>query len=137
MIPQIEVIEFLFENLTTLNLNVQNSHGLSAMHYACIVGDLKLVELLMDKGCSCNLLNLSGMSPLHYAASNGRHNICALFFNRDAAGVDFLLEDEDGNTAIDSALSSGYKELASRLAFFSYLQLKTKRIYSLIIKSDE
>lgn len=96
----------------------------------------------------CSLRSLTGSTPLHAAASNGAHDLIELFFRKEEEEdesnydkneegkekeievIDFDTEDEEGNTCIDEALSSGYKDLASRLAFYSYIQNRTKNMIS-------
>lgn len=122
-----KVVDYVLD-VHLVDVNAQNNHGLSALFFACIAGHTDLVIKLVQKGASCNIKSLAGSTPLHAAAGSGRHDICEYFSEYDDEEIDFLAQDDEGATAIDDALNSGYKELASRLAFWSYLQERTEEL---------
>jgi hypothetical protein len=49
------------------------TYGVTPLHWACQVGDLKLVEFLLSAGADARSKTKYGYSPLHYAAMHGSH----------------------------------------------------------------
>jgi ankyrin repeat protein len=109
-------------------INVQSKHGLTGLHFASIGGHIAIIKELINNGASCATQSVTGSTPLHSAASNGHRDVCEFFFRDDRVTVDFDAVDEEGATPIEDALSTGYKELASRLAFWSYINSRTDSI---------
>ena len=70
---------------------------------------MEVVKLLIESNSDCNLRQTNGSTPLHVSASNGRHDITQFLINQHGSGVDIFATDVKGHTAIDSALSMGYK----------------------------
>lgn len=75
--------------------------------------------------------NTNGENCLHLSAAGGYHNICKLLLNRTAFGnvADVFLVDNDGKSAIDKAIESGFKELASSFALFAAIDSRYKVSY--------
>jgi hypothetical protein len=67
---------------------------------------------------------ISGESAIHIAASHGKHEICRLI--AEQRGVDLFAKDFQGKTPIESALASGYKELALKITAWSCVDFKLK-----------
>lgn len=88
---------------------------------------------------------MSGATALHLAAGSGNHELCEVMTSLEH--TDVSIEDENGaacdygiilyfkkclflvtlgQTAIDMALNSGYKELASKLAYWSVVASRSK-----------
>ncbi len=121
------IIEFLLTNYRTeINVNHQNEYGNSALMLACIHGHLDIITMLLTHGGDVNLLNSNGANGFTLAASNGRYDVCKhLFYNTN---VNISILDGDGNSCIDNALDSGYKEVASKLALLQAIRLKAEKI---------
>ncbi|MBN8827658.1 MAG: ankyrin repeat domain-containing protein [Sphingobacteriia bacterium] len=61
-------------------INLQDENGNSALHYAVLSKNTKIVKLLMDKGANLNLLNFEGYSPIHLAVEKSLFSILELLF---------------------------------------------------------
>ncbi|TQV91901.1 ankyrin repeat protein [Cordyceps javanica] len=48
---------------------IQDQFDFTPLHYACIRGDEKMVQVLLDKGAPIEAQQLDGISPLHIAAT--------------------------------------------------------------------
>lgn len=63
-----EIAKLLLRKIDRLTNEPNNSRN-TPLHCTILMGNLKFVTLLMDKGASTNLLNLDGFSALHITAS--------------------------------------------------------------------
>ena len=52
-----------------------DSYGYSPLHYAALVGDVKICCLLMEKGANIASRNISGETPLLVAAEQGHADV--------------------------------------------------------------
>jgi ankyrin repeat protein len=100
-----------------------------------IRGYVEIVDYLLSKGADAFIKNASGAQALHLAASNGKSKIVDIL--AELAGMDIWCKDDDGHTPIDLALASGYKSLASRLAYHSCVARYTERLYQEFLSSQE
>ena len=60
------------------DVNIQNSHGFTALHWAAEKGHLGICKMLLASGARASLTNSNGNRPLDYAQSNGHHEVCEL-----------------------------------------------------------
>ena len=65
----------LEERLTTVNIDVYNPDGQTALHQSCSAGNLELVKLLVCHGADVRLANRDGWSALHIAVYGGHRHI--------------------------------------------------------------
>jgi ankyrin repeat protein len=78
----------LTERFYPVNLPLNNEDGNCALHYACELGYLKVVEVLVEHGADVNLPAMpSGATPVICAASNGHQNVL-MFLVIEGARVD-------------------------------------------------
>mmetsp|Transcript_1052 Transcript_1052/g.1172 ORF Transcript_1052/g.1172 Transcript_1052/m.1172 type:complete len:368 (+) Transcript_1052:177-1280(+) len=124
----LDIIQYLIDEKA--EVNVQNDYDLTPLHFACIGGHLNIVRYLVLHGASIHIRNSSGSTALHLAAGSGKHDICA--YLAEQPKIDLMALDSEGHSAIDAALSAGYKEIASRLAFWSCIELRSKKLLLLI-----
>ena len=97
---------------------------------ACIHGHLDIIKMILEHDGDINLLNSNGANGFTLAANSGRYDVSKyLFYNTN---VDINIIDADGNSCIDSALDSGYKEVASKLALLQAIKIKVDKIKSSI-----
>lgn len=75
-----------------------NSRGYTPLHFACIEGYTKIVELLLNAGCDLNKQNDLGKTALHYSASNGYKEIVDLLIKNGKCHLNLL--DKKGKTAL-------------------------------------
>ena len=71
--------------------SIKDSNGWTALHYACQIGDIKFVEILIESGAKLNCFSNNNRTPLHFAAMNNFPNI-----------VQFLLQNEANPNYKDS-----------------------------------
>jgi uncharacterized protein len=94
--------------LTSINdINQVNNQGNTPLHIAADIGNLKIIESLIDKGASFEQLNNDGHTPLHIAAK--RANIQALQYLLDI-GANINARDDEGNTPLHLAARAGYQD---------------------------
>jgi ankyrin repeat protein len=65
------------------NINHQSKNKNTALHYATLCGNYKIIELLLKYGANINHKGNMG-TPLHCAAQTGRDEIIQLLFDRGA-----------------------------------------------------
>jgi len=56
-----------FSTVSIANANT----GSTPLHFACIGGNLKVVQLLLKKGAAVEARNVLGLTPLHCASDMG------------------------------------------------------------------
>lgn len=66
------------------SLDVPDNSGMSALHWACIFGQIEAVKLLLDHGTEIDMLNSGLNTPLMLAAAFARSEIVFLLIERGA-----------------------------------------------------
>ncbi|XP_071354799.1 tonsoku-like protein [Trachinotus anak] len=64
--------------------NKRNEKGETSLHRACIDGNLKQVQYLVEQGHPVNPRDYCGWTPLHEACNHGHYDIVALLLDRGA-----------------------------------------------------
>ncbi|XP_061191633.1 serine/threonine-protein phosphatase 6 regulatory ankyrin repeat subunit B-like [Saccostrea echinata] len=70
-----EMCEYLINNFSQL-MYIKDTEGYTALHEACIGGDVSILSILLDKGMNINALDRRGYSVLDVACSNGKYAVC-------------------------------------------------------------
>ena len=78
-----------------VNVNCENS-GDSAIHQACLMGHLNVLEVLLTYKANVDLINSDYRTGLHYASKEGNTHIVRRLLN---SGVNLDIKDDDGMTA--------------------------------------
>ena len=60
------------------DVNIQNSYGGTALHYAAGWGHLAVSKMLLVSGAQASLTDSYGRTALDLALNNGHHEICQL-----------------------------------------------------------
>ena len=96
------------------NVNVDRGQdGWTALHYASLIGNLEISELLTSSGADVNIRGSYGWTALHYSSRYGYLEIVQLLL---CQGADISIRGNDGRTALDEASSFGrLKEVADCL----------------------
>ena len=116
----------LFLQHNDVDVNAVTDFGLTPLSYACVGGYSEIAHLLLQQPrIDVSLLSSTGAHALHLAAASGLTGVCVLVAQR---GVDVFIRDNEGQTPIDAALGSGFKELASTLAGWSAIGLRKKKL---------
>uniref|UniRef100_A0A7M5XJM5 Uncharacterized protein n=1 Tax=Clytia hemisphaerica TaxID=252671 RepID=A0A7M5XJM5_9CNID len=71
-----------------VNVNFMKEPGLSALHTACVLGDLDIVKLLMSYGADINLKSWSGLSPLQITSLFGHFDVAQYLMRNGAVMKD-------------------------------------------------
>lgn len=98
-----DIVSYLLSHPSlSLDTNAVNEYGLTPLHFACIGGYVKVVELLLNHGANPAVRTDSEGTSLHLAASAGSHEICELLShcgdNKGGQVVDLWAVDEDGES---------------------------------------
>ncbi|KAF5706589.1 ankyrin repeat domain-containing protein [Fusarium mundagurra] len=100
------------------NLNKNDSHGWTPLHWAVSMGHKSVVEILLRSGASPDLPDLAGWTPTFWAAFKGHADIIEMLWRYDTAPFRC---DAKGLTPLHWAVSAGQTEIVKRL-----LALKTR-----------
>ncbi|XP_046368134.2 ankyrin-3-like [Haliotis rufescens] len=84
------------------DVNATTPGGLSALHMACLRGNMNSVNFLLTHGARVNLKTEAGFTPLYFAAQEGYDDIVKLLLK---AGADPCLSVKCGMTPLGIALS--------------------------------
>ncbi|KAF7667498.1 hypothetical protein LDENG_00056370 [Lucifuga dentata] len=95
--------------------NKRNEKGETSLHRACIDGNLKQVQYLVEQGHPVNPRDYCGWTPLHEACNHGHYDIVALLLERGANINDPGGPLCEGVTPLHDALACGNFKVARLL----------------------
>ncbi|XP_060919035.1 tonsoku-like protein [Labrus mixtus] len=95
--------------------NKRNEKGETSLHRACIDGNLKQVQYLVEQGHPVNPRDYCGWTPLHEACNHGHHDIVAVLLERGANINDPGGPLCEGVTPLHDALACGNLQVARLL----------------------
>ncbi|KAM3871231.1 tonsoku-like protein [Diretmus argenteus] len=95
--------------------NRRNEKGETSLHRACIDGNLKQVQYLVEQGHPVNPRDYCGWTPLHEASNHGHYEIVALLLERGANINDPGGPQCEGVTPLHDALICGHLQVARLL----------------------
>uniref|UniRef100_A0A8C5N824 Tonsoku-like protein n=1 Tax=Gouania willdenowi TaxID=441366 RepID=A0A8C5N824_GOUWI len=95
--------------------NKRNEKGETSLHRACIDGNLKQVQYLVEQGHPVNPRDYCGWTPLHEACNHGHYEIVALLLERGANVNDPGGPLCEGVTPLHDALTCGNLNVARLL----------------------
>ncbi|KAL7890845.1 hypothetical protein AOLI_G00003210 [Acnodon oligacanthus] len=81
-------------------VNCANADGITALHQACIDGNMDVVSFLLSQGANVNQVDNEGWTPLHVAASCGNREITEYLLKQEAS---LSLVNCDGDSPLDIA----------------------------------
>lgn len=84
-----------------------NRNGRRALNWAAYNDRGPAVRLLIARGASLNLTNISGFTPVHHAAEAGAVDALKILI---AAGADLTIPNAQGNLPIDTARAQNHVE---------------------------
>ena len=90
--------------LATHSVDEQNAAGLTALHVAIKMGDLKVAQLLLDNGADINAQDFNGYTPLILAVKMRNLELVTFVVTH---GADVNLANKDGVTPLHQAAFSG------------------------------
>jgi len=96
-------------------VNNADAKGITPLHYACMLGDLKLVKYLCDRGANVRIADsLMKETPLHDACSHGTAEMVALLLNMGAS-EDLNLQNHEKSTPLYLACRDGGEKIVALL----------------------
>lgn len=84
-------------------IDLQNSFGNTALHWACLGGHLDIVKLLLSRGASPTIANDKDQIPLDLAAFNNHMHVVDYFLS--------TTKDMEGKNAQEGGLENGAQDL--------------------------
>ena len=107
------------------DVNVNNRHGLTALHCSAYFGNYELLTYFSNMGTDIHCKTNDGWNCLHIAAVKGHLNLCKLLIDKHK--LDLHMTDKNGWTALHCSAKSGNCKL---IAYFTDIgtdiYLKTK-----------
>ena len=87
-----EDIELTLEILMTeeTNINFLRPPGISVLHQACILGNIKVMRLLIEKGADVHQKNFEGLTPLHLTVMHGNFEAAMYLINQGVDTVEIM-----------------------------------------------
>ncbi|CAH1271594.1 ACBD6 [Branchiostoma lanceolatum] len=95
----------------SVDINQQDTEGLSLLHWACDRGHEDVVRNLLQQKANINIQDEDGQTPLHYAATCEFLGIVQLLLDSSA---DPSIPDSEGSLPLDSTDSKQIKELLTQ-----------------------
>ncbi|XP_052869868.1 ankyrin repeat domain-containing protein 27-like [Anopheles cruzii] len=98
------------------SIDDQNQQGQSALHLAAILGNAKLLTLILSLQPNVNATDAKNWTALHYAAANGHQNLLLLLLH---AGININSTSTDRHTSLHLACLNGHSGCVKALLYFS------------------
>ena len=103
----------LFDKISVLpnfseGINYKDENGFTALHYSSDVGNLKIVEKLLNSNCNPNIKNNKNETPLHLASKKGFFEICKALIDNGAL---LNIYDSDQNSPIHYVCINNNKKI--------------------------
>uniref|UniRef100_A0A8C5CVL3 Tonsoku-like protein n=1 Tax=Gadus morhua TaxID=8049 RepID=A0A8C5CVL3_GADMO len=95
--------------------NKRNEKGETSLHRACIDGNQRQVQALLEQGHPVNPRDYCGWTPLHEACNHGHHEVVSLLLERGASVNDPGGPLCDGVTPLHDSLACGHFGVARLL----------------------
>ena len=111
---KLEDMELTIEKLIKFDLggvDSKNKKDMTGLHWAAQGGHENVVEFLLEKGATVNLVNKIGMSPLHIASRDGHLGIIKLLLNTNEVDIEAECDNCTGSTPLILAAEGGHLEL--------------------------
>lgn len=106
-------------------LNLQNVHGIGAIHVAAMHGLPKMLNLLLALGVDLHIKDENNYTPLHYAAARGEQSVLLLLLH---AGADINALTADKNTALHLSSLNGHSNCVKALLYYcDHMKVKIDR----------
>ena len=76
------------------NINLQDSEGITALHWACSAGNIEAIHLLISAGANVNMMEVDGerLTPLDYAIIGGHREVAQLLIENGALSISSIKE---------------------------------------------
>ncbi|XP_012557209.1 inversin-B [Hydra vulgaris] len=101
----------LVKNVLTkdgIEINIRDKFGRTPLHWAAVLGNTKIVSLLLDNGADYNIGDNNGVRPLQYAAQNNFYETVKIMLEKK--GVKDI-PDNEHSTALMWAAMKGWDKV--------------------------
>lgn len=98
-----EIAEYLLQN--DADLHIPDKNGYMSIHWAAIKGNIKMLQLLIEKGAGINSCGYQDRTPLHEAIIYGHNNVIEFLCN--SSQIKFNIRDMKGNKPLYYAATQG------------------------------
>lgn len=106
-------------------VNLQNNHGIGALHVAAMHGSPKMLNVLLTLGADPEIRDENNYTPLHYAAARGHQNTLLLLMH---AGAKVTAVTNDKSTALHLGCLNGHLNCVKALLYYSdHMKMKIDR----------
>lgn len=110
------VIQYLFDrpdfDQSTINPNIQDDSGNTALHQACNFNQIDIVRIIMDlPSINANICNKFGTTPLHRAVSKDCGGVVTQLLKKMMRD-EIEVRNEQGLNAVEIAFANGNEGLA-------------------------
>ena len=97
------------------DVNKRNRFGRTALMFAALYGDARIVKALLDRGADVNVVpdDETGRPALAAAAMNGHLEVVRLLLDK---GAETSIRDREGTTALGWARRGGFTAVSDLLA---------------------
>lgn len=112
VVDEIEVLSKFPE----CRLNLQNSHGIGAIHVAAMHGLPRMLNSLLALGVNLHIKDQNNYTALHYAAQRGHQNTLLLLLH---AGAEINALTNDKSTALHLSSLNGHVNCVKALLYYS------------------
>lgn len=102
--------------LSTCRLNIQNRHGIGAVHVTAMHGLAKMLNVLLALEANPKIVDENNFTPLHYAAARGQQNTLLLLLH---AGADINALTNDRFTPLHLSCLNGHENCVKALLYYS------------------
>jgi len=107
-----DILDVLFSDGATVDINMRSSSGSTALFVACSFGNLEIVEKLIELGADINIPNHFNGSPLMIAIKNGHDEVANTLLSAKP-NLDIL--DENKESALFIATETKNKDMVLEL----------------------
>ena len=112
-------------------VNAKNDRGITPIHYASFVGDIKIIELLLKYGADYKILTERKLNVIHYAAQGNKPSSLMFFYlNYKNENVFEMIKQQDsgGSTPLHWAAFSVAEDVLQYLINLNMFEKRRERL---------
>lgn len=99
-------------------VNKKNSQGVVALHFASFQGDLKIIQMLIEKGAKVDLITNRQLNVIHYASQgNNPNSLMYFYYYHFKDKIKITEADKGGSTPLHWAAFSSGEEVLDYLMY--------------------
>lgn len=89
----IEVFKAILKGCNKYDIDRMTKKGIACLHLAADLGNLEIVQCLIERGANTNIRTISGITPLHLACKNNNDDVILLLLqslDSDALTISYI-----------------------------------------------